>query len=797
MKKRVLSWMLTLSLLLTLLPVGVWAEGSQKPWEENSDGWYALTQDNIGSHTTLTNGCYYLSQDVELTTTIIVNGGTEEAPVVLDLNGHVLKQTGNVGVIRIESTGCLLLQDSDPTVEHKFEPNEQGLWELNENGSKIVSGGVLTGGKRNVSYDGSGGGVCINGTFVMDGGNIVGCNSKDGGGVFIKTGTFVMDGGSIIGCTAWIGAAIYIGGNTKMFAEGGTVDVDYESAVDNCGFIQKKERGANETVFRGGVINDGKISAGTFYGAVSNRGLGTISDGIFYGEVTNGGNIANGIFHNTVKNYGTISDGTFHSDVENEYGTINGGTYYGTVTNNEGTINGGTFRPVTVSFPYTTTVAQGGGDTPPATSFTLELLDSSSTLYDLTADDIGFTVAGSTLSASGAGENHGTLTLTAKDRDEGLSLSDGIFVRQKQDGGEGWTLDDAVYYIKEDTGIIKVYTTTAGLDEDGDKTVYAQGAEAENGICFTNTYTKTTPAPTPSGSSGNTTTYYRLNATANEGGRITPAGDILVRRNGSKTYTITAEEGYVLRSVLVDGVDVGAVTSYTFEQVREDHTIKAVFAVDTTPAGLNSRDHTAYVLGYPDGTVHPNDYVTRGEAAAMLYRLLTEERRAELDTDTVPFSDVPADAWYWTEIAAMAKGGYFIGYEDGSFGGERGITRAELVTLLVRFAGVKDVKCSFSDVAEDYWAYAYIATATEAGWIEGYEDGTFRPAQLITRAEVITVLNRALCRGVDEESELLGAETFSDNPEGAWYYYEIIEASHGHDYIGTRPSEDWTKLWQE
>ena len=115
--------------------------------------------------------------------------------------------------------------------------------------------------------------------------------------------------------------------------------------------------------------------------------------------------------------------------------------------------------------------------------------------------------------------------------------------------------------------------------------------------------------------------------------------------------------------------------------------------------------------------------------------------------------------------------------------------------MLVRFVGVdKTAECSFADAAKDSWAYDYIATATAAGWISGYSDNTFRPNQLITRAEAMTIINRVLNRGVNEESELLNFKSFPDNLPTDWFYYEVIEATNSHIYIGTRPSEDWIDI---
>lgn len=209
---------------------------------------------------------------------------------------------------------------------------------------------------------------------------------------------------------------------------------------------------------------------------------------------------------------------------------------------------------------------------------------------------------------------------------------------------------------------------------------------------------------------------------------------------------------------------------------------------------LNSADHIAYVHGYDDGTVRPNANITRAATAAMLYRLLTPERRAEIYSTSNSFSDVTAADWCNEAVSTMTRGGYIGGFKDGTFGGSRSITRAQFVAILVRFVGVDDSTCSFTDVPTSHWAYEYIATATANNWIGGYKDGSFKPDQLITRAQAMAIINRVLNRGVDENSELLNCRIWPDISEEDWYYYEVIEATNGHEYTGSRPSENWTKL---
>lgn len=254
---------------------------------------------------------------------------------------------------------------------------------------------------------------------------------------------------------------------------------------------------------------------------------------------------------------------------------------------------------------------------------------------------------------------------------------------------------------------------------------------------------------------------------------------------------LTAPEGYILNSDKI-GIEKSDLTTSQTSAEKKAETVRNY--QKNAPADLNGDDHVAYVHGYTDGTVKPSRNVTRAETAAMLYRLLTESRRNETQTASNSFSDVSADDWYNESVSTMENGKYITGYPDGTFGGNKNITRAEFVAILVRFIGVQNEDCSFTDVSRDYWAYGCIATATKAGWIAGYTDGTFKPEQPITRAEAMTIINRVLNRGVNEKSELMNFRVWPDNEPSAWYYYEVIEASNEHEYTGSRPSENWTSL---
>ena len=246
-----------------------------------------------------------------------------------------------------------------------------------------------------------------------------------------------------------------------------------------------------------------------------------------------------------------------------------------------------------------------------------------------------------------------------------------------------------------------------------------------------------------------------ITATADEHGKIAPAaGTITVPKGKSETFTITPDSGYRIKDVLVDGKSVGAVSTYTFENVVDNHTIHATFARKHTPTpstptveipdddalGLNTADHFAYIVGYGNGEVRPQNNITRAEVATIFFRLLTDDVRDENLTKTNRYSDVAATSWYNTAVSTLSS----------------------------------------------------------MGIITGYPDGTFRPNAAITRAETMTLVNRVLNRQPETEDDLLPNMTVwtgNANPK-AWYYLAVQEATNSHHYKFKTNSkyEKWTEL---
>ena len=211
---------------------------------------------------------------------------------------------------------------------------------------------------------------------------------------------------------------------------------------------------------------------------------------------------------------------------------------------------------------------------------------------------------------------------------------------------------------------------------------------------------------------------------------------------------------------------------------------------------LNKTDHFAYVIGYPDGTVHPNGQITRAEVATIFFRLLRDEVRDGAFTTSNTYSDVAYGKWYNNPISTMSALGIITGYPDGTFKPNKPITRAEFAAIAARFDETQSGKsATFSDVI-GHWAAKEIGIAYYNDWIKGYPDGTFKPDQNITRAEAMTLINRILERKPESPADLLtNMNKWTDNLDTSkWYYLDVQEATNSHGY--TRKTFNY-ELWRQ
>lgn len=316
---------------------------------EPSKEWVNITEEKV-----LTEGTYFLCNNVNLTHPLVIQGD-----VTLDLNGHVLKMTGKGSVIHVKS-GTLTLVDNNTSAEHKFtNDGNDKPWRLDETaGTEIVKGGVITGGNADYN-DGGGVYVCPGAGLVMQGGSIVGCKAKQGGGVYVadkneaKTlGRFTMKGGSIVGCVAtddsaggggvanhgeftMTGGTIHRCSTTK--GSGGGICSVRQLHISGSAVIKDCTAGGSYASSNAMDVSPDStytavIAGGTFDGNVVNNKSTTITGGTFNGQVRNSGVIENGQFNDAVNNYeGTIKGGTFNGDVQNKNSIISGGRFLGGV----------------------------------------------------------------------------------------------------------------------------------------------------------------------------------------------------------------------------------------------------------------------------------------------------------------------------------------------------------------------------------------------------------------------------------------------------------------------------------
>lgn len=219
---------------------------------------------------------------------------------------------------------------------------------------------------------------------------------------------------------------------------------------------------------------------------------------------------------------------------------------------------------------------------------------------------------------------------------------------------------------------------------------------------------------------------------------------------------------------------------------------------DDDALGLNNTDHFAYIVGYGNGEVRPQNSITRAEVAAIFFRLLEDDVRDANYTRQNKFTDVSNDAWYCSAVSTLSAMGIISGYPDATFRPNASITRAEFAAIATRFDVNGDkTPASFNDIA-GHWAKDEIAVAANNGWVNGYEDGSFRPQNKITRAETMSLVNRVLNRKPETAEDLLENMTkWTDNADtNAWYYLAVQEATNSHYYEYKEKSqyEKWTEL---
>jgi len=269
------------------------------------------------------------------------------------------------------------------------------------------------------------------------------------------------------------------------------------------------------------------------------------------------------------------------------------------------------------------------------------------------------------------------------------------------------------------------------------------------------------------------------------------SGEIIYSKSSSvivgttETINALAIEGYHL--------DTGSKKTETITFKAGENKVVFFYSknIDAIPE-LETGEHIKYINGYPDGSVKPGSSITRAEAAAIYFRLIKDENKNIAVNGT--FSDVGGDTWYAQSVNYLASQGILVGYRDGTFKPRQTITRAEFAAIASRFDNLlTNENTSFKDVSIDHWAAAYIDSAYTKGWINGYPDGSFRPASSITRAEVVKIINNMLNRKIELSDIPSDAVQYKDLTKKHWAYCYIIEASTEHSY--TRKDNGF-ELWK-
>lgn len=340
------------------------------------------------------------------------------------------------------------------------------------------------------------------------------------------------------------------------------------------------------------------------------------------------------------------------------------------------------------------------------------------------------------------------------------------------------------------------------------------GAETEDGQKYFDAYVTDETAPIQFGLKAAHERLYKVTVhyVYSDGTKAEDDAVINVKAGAAYSIDSPAIEGYKADKATVSGTipaDKPADTVITVTYTKESsgggggggHRPKpkpTVEIPDDDALGLNNTDHFAYIVGYGNGEVQPQNSITRAEVAAIFFRLLEDGIRSENFTHQNDFSDVAADAWYCSSVSTLSRMGIIAGYPDGTFRPNAPITRAEFAAIATRFDNNGDkTPVNFTDII-GHWAEGEITVAANHGWVSGYGDDTFRPQNQITRAETMSLVNRVLKRLPETPADLLpDMITWTDNADtSSWYYLPVQEATNSHYYEFKENSkhEKWTEL---
>ena len=494
-----------------------------------------------------------------------------------------------------------------------------------------------------------------------------------------------------------------------------------------------------------------------------------------------------------------------------------------------------TVPTTTYEIPFTKTVTLGGNTAPGQATFELEIFDVGVGAMEEHANDL----CTATVTTNGAGSKDGILVISGDANSVEALICEGFYVREKKSGVANWSYSDEVWFVKPERvspgpgdGIIidgplppsnvpspdggsdpgytlVIYPTTAKSGDNG--IYYTPKGDSVEKMTFTNTYTRSSSG----GGGGSTGAAITANKTDAQGKALAGATFVLEDSRGREAYQATSNTSGTVRftdvssgtyTLLEKKAPEGYVLSnetYTLTVSGSRVTMNGkayspVTFVNRKAAELNRTDHFAFLVGYTDGTFGPERNMTRAEVTTMFARLLTEQIDA---AKTYPntFTDVPSTHWAADYIGYMQQFGIVMGFNDGSFRPDAPVTRAQFAAIASRFEKLTEGSKSFIDVPSTHWAAKYINFAATRGWVTGYSDGTFKPENPISRAEVAAVTCRLLERSADQSyirSHMSELRTFNDMAENHWAYWYAMEAANSHDYTKTGGGEIWSRTYR-
>lgn len=482
---------------------------------------------------------------------------------------------------------------------------------------------------------------------------------------------------------------------------------------------------------------------------------------------------------------------------------------------------------------FTKTVKQGGSAAPGQENFELEIFNVGNS--NLTNYGNLYTAA---VTTNGAGDYDGKLVISGPADQVRDLVCEGFYVREKNAGAANWSYSDEVWFVSREqvpsvpgdgTVILpggfpgnitptnpereytfKFYPATAEVSDNDIFYDYNREDQREK-MTFTNTYTRSSGG----GGRGSSGASITVNKTDALGKPLAGASFVLKDSRGREAYQATSNASGIVRFTRVGSgtytlLEKAAPEDYVTSDETYELTVSGsrvtmngkpyspVTFVNRKAAELNRRDHTAFLVGYAEGTFGPERNMTRAEVTTMFARLLTEQIEAD-KTYSSTFNDVAKNCWAANYIGYMQQFGIVTGYTDGSFRPNAPVTRAEFAAIASRFEKLTQGSKSFTDVPDTHWAVKYINFAATRGWVTGYADGTFKPEHSITRAEVAAVTCRLLERSADQtyiRSHIGELRTFADVTESHWAYWYAMEAANGHDYTKSGGSENWSRTYR-